>query len=85
MREWRDIHSQLHALAPNTAGKKTSSRDLRGRSTARCSPACSATSAASRRTKGTSSGYYLGARGMKFLIHPGSALNKKAGKWIAAG
>jgi ATP-dependent helicase HrpA len=34
--------------------------------------------------KSEDSGYYLGARGIKFLIHPGSPLNKKAGKWIAA-
>ena len=34
--------------------------------------------------KSEDSGHYLGARGMKFLIHPGSPLNKKAGKWIAA-
>jgi len=34
--------------------------------------------------KSEDSGHYLGARGIKFLIHPGSPLNKKAGKWIAA-
>jgi ATP-dependent helicase HrpA len=34
--------------------------------------------------KSEDSAHYLGARGMKFLIHPGSALQKKAGKWIAA-
>lgn len=28
------------------------------------------------------SAHYLGARGIKFLIHPGSALHKKAGKWV---
>lgn len=27
---------------------------------------------------------YLGARGIKFFIHPGSALAKKAGRWIVA-
>jgi len=27
---------------------------------------------------------YLGARGIKFFIHPGSALVKKAGRWIVA-
>ena len=34
--------------------------------------------------KSEDSGHYLGARGMKFLVHPGSALVKKAGKWICA-
>ncbi len=28
--------------------------------------------------------HYLGARGIKFFIHPGSSLIKKAGRWIAA-
>ncbi len=28
--------------------------------------------------------YYLGARGIKFFIHPGSSLIKKAGRWIVA-
>jgi ATP-dependent helicase HrpA len=34
--------------------------------------------------KSEESAHYLGARGIKFLIHPGSALQKKAGKWIVA-
>ncbi len=34
--------------------------------------------------KSEDSGHYLGARGMKFLIHPASLLNKKAGKWVIA-
>ena len=28
--------------------------------------------------------HYLGARGIRFFVHPGSPLQKKAGKWIAA-
>jgi ATP-dependent helicase HrpA len=31
---------------------------------------------------GPAAGSYLGARGIKFWPHPGSALAKKAGKWI---
>jgi ATP-dependent helicase HrpA len=34
--------------------------------------------------KSEESAHYLGARGIKFLIHPGSPLQKKAGKWIVA-
>lgn len=30
-------------------------------------------------------GLYLGARGIKFVIHPSSVLNKKKPKWICAG
>jgi len=80
MREWHDIHSQLVALTAEHTWKANQ---------------IPATYAAIHRAllagllgnigcKSEDSGHYLGARGMKFLIHPGSALNKKAGKWIAA-
>ena len=80
MREWHDIHSQLHGLAAEHEWKENQ---------------LPATYDAIHRAllsgllgnigcKSEDSGHYLGARGMKFLIHPGSALNKKAGKWIAA-
>jgi ATP-dependent helicase HrpA len=80
MREWRDIHSQLHAVATEHEWKENQ---------------IPATYEAIHRallagllgnigSKSEDSGHYLGARGMKFLIHPGSALVKKAGKWIAA-
>jgi len=80
MREWRDIHSQLHSLAAEHEWKENQ---------------IPATYEAIHRAllagllgnigcKSEDSGHYLGARGMKFLIHPASPLNKKAGKWIAA-
>ncbi|MBK7565607.1 MAG: ATP-dependent RNA helicase HrpA [Propionivibrio sp.] len=80
MREWRDIHKQLHGLAAEHDWKENQ---------------IPATYEAIHRAllagllgnigcKSEDSAHYLGARGMKFLIHPGSALNKKAGKWIAA-
>ena len=34
--------------------------------------------------KSDESGHYLGARGIRYLIHPSSPLQKKAGKWIVA-
>ncbi|WP_211364211.1 ATP-dependent RNA helicase HrpA [Propionivibrio limicola] len=80
MREWHDIHSQLHGLANEHDWKENQ---------------IPATYDAIHRAllsgllgnigcKSEDSGHYLGARGIKFLIHPGSPLNKKAGKWIAA-
>jgi ATP-dependent helicase HrpA len=80
MREWRDIHSQLHALAAEHHWQEN---------------ALPATYDAIHRAllagllgnlgcKSEESAHYLGARGIKFLIHPGSALQKKAGKWIVA-
>ncbi len=127
MREWRDIHSQLHGLAAEHGwikGAGFSSLPFKGRAgegmgqelmdeappiPRLASPLkgeerglaggrmndIPATYDAIHRAllagllgnigcKSEDSGHYLGARGMKFLIHPGSALNKKAGKWIAA-
>ena len=54
-------------------------RALRGRSTRRCSRDCSATSACK---DGEGDGY-LGARGIRFHLHPGSGLAKKgrSGCW----
>ena len=80
MREWRDVHSQLHGLAAEHEWKENQ---------------IPATYESIHRAllagllgnigcKSEDSAHYLGARGMKFLIHPGSALQKKAGKWIAA-
>ncbi|MBK8743282.1 MAG: ATP-dependent RNA helicase HrpA [Propionivibrio sp.] len=115
MREWRDIHSQLHGLGaehqwlreanPPTPfpGKGAPASLLRsqgdevpalGRPGDRENQIPATYDAIHRALlagllgnigcKSEDSGYYLGARGMKFLIHPGSPLNKKAGKWIAA-
>ena len=83
MREWRDIHGQLHSLAAehewlkSTGASQPASYEAIHR-------ALLAGLLGNIGCKSEDSGHYLGARGMKFLIHPGSALNKKAGKWIAA-
>ena len=80
MREWRDIHSQLHAVATEHEWKENqipAPYEAIHR-------ALLAGLLGNIGSKSEDSGHYLGARGMKFLIHPGSALVKKAGKWIAA-
>ncbi len=80
MREWSDIHSQLHGLVAEnhwTENQIPATYDAVHR-------ALLAGLLGNIGCKSEDSGHYLGARGMKFLIHPGSALNKKAGKWIAA-
>jgi ATP-dependent helicase HrpA len=74
MREWRDIHGQLHAVAAELGWQEpTNSRRLRRRSTARCSPGCWATSAC----KSMRRAHYLGARGIKFWVHPGSGCRRR--------
>ncbi|HJW27114.1 MAG TPA: ATP-dependent RNA helicase HrpA [Rhodocyclaceae bacterium] len=78
LREWREVHSQLHAQVSELGWKES---DIAG------------TYEAIHRSlltgllgnlgcKSDESGYYQGARGIKYLIHPSSALQKKAGKWI---
>ncbi|MDR0702097.1 MAG: ATP-dependent RNA helicase HrpA [Azoarcus sp.] len=85
MREWRDVHAQLHTLcvehgwAINTvpanyeAIHKSLLAGLLG------NIGCKA-----EETAGSQTESYLGARGIRFWPHPGSMLAKKAGKWIMA-
>ncbi len=80
MREWRDVHGQLGALAAehgwreNTlaagydAIHKTLLTGLLGHVG----------------QKNEEEGHYLGAHGIKFFPHPGSTLAKKAGRWLVA-
>ncbi|WP_341675474.1 ATP-dependent RNA helicase HrpA [Niveibacterium sp. SC-1] len=85
MREWRDIHSQLHSLCAEHDWKESEKpagyeaihkallTGLLGHIGVRVEDAT-----------GPAVGSYLGARGIKFWPHPGSYLAKKAGKWIMA-
>ena len=80
MREWHDIHGQLRGLAAELGWRENTipaAYDAIHR-------ALLSGLLGNIGCKSEDSGVYLGARGIKFLIHPGSALNKKAGKWIAA-
>jgi ATP-dependent helicase HrpA len=107
MREWRDVHTQLHALCaehgwhPETAAEaeppSRGAKAAAGEAGAEARPiayeplhkallagllghiGCRAEDAS-----GPQAGSYLGARGIRFWPHPGSALAKKAGKWIMA-
>lgn len=80
MREWRDVHGQLHALAAEHQWRQNqvpATYDAVHR-------ALLAGLLGNIGFKSEDSAHYLGARGIKYLIHPGSALQKKAGKWIVA-
>ena len=80
MREWRDIHGQLRALITEHGWRENEvPADY-----AAIHRALLAGLLGNIGCKSEASGHYLGARGIKFLIHPGSPLVKKAGKWIAA-
>jgi ATP-dependent helicase HrpA len=80
LREWRDTHTQLHALVTELGWKEN---DLPATYEG-IHRALLAGLLGNLGCKSEESGHYLGARGIKFLIHPGSALAKKAGKWIMA-
>lgn len=81
LREWRDVHAQLHVLCAEHGWKENEV------------PAAYDAIHKALLTgllghiglKSEEEQHYLGARGIKFFIHPGSTLQKKAGKWIMAG
>jgi len=81
LREWRDVHAQLHVLCAEHGWKENEV------------PAAYDAIHKALLTgllghiglKSEEEQHYLGARGIRFFIHPGSTLQKKAGKWIMAG
>ncbi|WP_430625185.1 ATP-dependent RNA helicase HrpA, partial [Ralstonia pseudosolanacearum] len=85
LREWRDVHSQLHTTVAEQGWKLNESEPtyeqlhlalltgLLGNIGVRIEEADG---------KGRE---YLGARGIKFFLWPGSAIARKAGKWMVAG
>jgi ATP-dependent helicase HrpA len=79
MREWRDIHSQLKELA-GELGWKPSQEPA---TYAQVHRALLAGLLGNIGLK-TEEGNYLGARGIRFWIHPGSGLARKAPRWIVA-
>lgn len=85
LREWRDVHSQLHTTVAEQGWKLNESdptyeqlhlallTGLLGNIGVRIEEADG---------KGRE---YLGARGIKFFLWPGSVIARKAGKWVVAG
>ncbi len=88
MREWREVHGQLHTLCAEHGWKESELASnyeaihkallagLLGHLGCKVEEEAGA--------RGPQAGAYLGARGIKFWPHPGSSLAKKAGKWIVA-
>ena len=83
VREWRDIHSQLHTVVAehkwhmNTLPASYEQLHLSMLSGLLGNIGCKV------EADGTQ-GEYLGARGIKFYPHPGAHLVKKPGRWIVA-
>jgi ATP-dependent helicase HrpA len=88
MREWRDIHSQLHAQM-SELGLRENEKDAgydaihQALLTGLLGNIGFKSDDAKGRPK-PGEGNYQGARGIKLSIHPGSALAKKGPKWIVA-
>jgi ATP-dependent helicase HrpA len=84
VREWRDIHGQLHALCAEHSWHES---ELPATFEAIHQALLTGLLGhiGLKAEDGTElRGHYLGARGIKFFIHPGSSLIKKAGRWIVA-
>jgi len=88
MREWRDIHGQLHAQVAEL-GLRENDKDAgydaihQALLTGLLGNIGFKSDDAKGRPK-PGEGNYQGARGIKLSIHPGSALAKKGPKWIMA-
>ena len=80
LREWREVHGQLHAMVGELGWREN---ELPGGYEA-IHMALLSGLLGNIGCKSDESGYYLGARGIRFLIHPASPLQKKAGKWLMA-
>ena len=80
LREWREVHGQLHAMVTELGWKENG---IPGTYEA-IHQALLTGLLGNIGCKSDESGYYLGARGIRYLIHPSSPLQKKAGKWIMA-
>jgi ATP-dependent helicase HrpA len=80
VREWRDIHSQLHTVVAehgwrlNTAPATYEQVHL----------SMLAGLLGNVGLKSDDEDWYLGARGIKFWRHPGAHLSKKPGRWLVA-
>ena len=80
VREWRDIHSQLHSVIGEQGwqlnSKPASYEQLH------LSMLCGLLGNLGQ--KNEEEDWYLGARGIRFYRHPGARLAKKPGRWIVA-
>ncbi|HSM97880.1 MAG TPA: ATP-dependent RNA helicase HrpA, partial [Gallionella sp.] len=91
LREWRELHQQLHAQVAEM-GMRSSPRPLagegqgeRGATYEQIHKALLCGLLGNIGMKSVESNEYLGARGIKFFIAPNSVLAKKGTKWVMAG
>lgn len=80
VREWRDIHSQLHSVV----GEQGWHLNDRPASYEQLHLSMLCGLLGNLGIKSDEDDWYLGARGIKFYRHPGAKLSKKPGRWIVA-
>jgi ATP-dependent helicase HrpA len=80
LREWRDVHSQLAAVV----GEQGWHVNTTPATVEQIHLALLTGLLGNLGFKSEEEGGYLGARGIRFHIHPGSKLAKKAGRWVVA-
>jgi len=81
LREWHDVHSQLAAMV-GSAGWRLNTSEA---TYEQLHLALLSGLLGNIGTKSDDAPHYLGARGIRFHIHPGSRLQRKAGRWVLAG
>jgi ATP-dependent helicase HrpA len=79
MREWREVHGQLHALLSET-GVRVNATDAGYERIHRALLAGLLGNIGAKNDEGD----YDGARGIRFALHPASGLRKRAPKWVVA-
>ncbi len=80
VREWRDIHSQLHTVVAEQGWRLNSAPA----SYEQLHQSMLAGLLGNIGCKNDDEDWYLGARGLKFYRHPGAHLSKKPGRWLVA-
>ena len=80
VREWRDIHSQLHTVVAEHGWRLNGSPATYEQ----IHQAMLAGLLGNIGCKSDDDEWYLGARGIKFWRHPGAHLSKKPGRWLVA-
>lgn len=81
VREWRDVHKQLSSLAAEHKWRVNTLAP----SYEQVHKALLTGLLGNVGHKSEESGLYQGTREIRFVIHPGSSLVKKAGRWVLAG
>ena len=80
VREWRDVHSQLHTVVAEHGWRLNDTPA----SYEQLHQALLSGLLGNVGLKSDEDDHYLGARGIKFWRHPGAHLSKKPGRWIVA-